>query len=79
TDKGKTWESDQTGLPYGKYSFQLVEQDDAVLLGQWNGIYKKSTFENWELIKGGLPDNIPVTEMKTYRNLVIAASSSWKK
>ncbi len=32
------------GMPYGKYTFQIVQKDKNVLAGQWDGIYEKKEF-----------------------------------
>lgn len=76
-DKGKTWYSAQKGMPAGKYSFQLMETGGQVLVGQWDGVYRKDSLKGWQTVNNGLPEGFPVTEMKTYKNLVVIASSGW--
>lgn len=77
SDRGATWNSDQKGMPDGKYSFQVIQSGDNVLDGQWDGIYRKDIALNWFKSDNGLPKNIPVTEMKMFKNVLIAASSQW--
>jgi len=76
-DKGMTWYSDQKGMPKGKYSFQIIQKDNTVLVGQWDGIYKKDATENWKLTSKGLPNNTPILEFKTYKGFIVAGSSLW--
>lgn len=76
-DKGKTWYSDQSGMPVGKYSFQVVASEKYLLNGQWDGIYRKEL--SWVKSDNGLPDNIPITEMKVNGSLLVCASSQWWK
>jgi len=78
-DKGNTWYSAQRGMPAGKYSFQLLQKDHFVFVGQWDGIYLNDRFQNWKPFHKGIPPNIPITEMNVYQNRLIAASSSWTK
>lgn len=76
-DKGNSWHSAQMGMPDGKYSFQLMEKDDVVLVGQWDGIYRNDNLKTWTAANNGLPEGFPVTEMKSYKELVVIASSGW--
>lgn len=76
-DKGNSWHSAQTGMPAGKYSFQLMQKDNVVLVGQWDGVYRNDSLKNWTAANNGLPESFPVTEMKTYKDMVVIASSGW--
>lgn len=78
-DKGASWYNAQRGMPAGKYSFQLLQKDHSVFVGQWDGIYINDPFENWKSFHKGIPANTPITEMNVYQNLLIAASPYWMK
>jgi hypothetical protein len=76
-NQGLTWQSDQKGMPTGKYTFQVLQTNASLLAGQWDGIYKKEPLTNWVLSNKGLPVNFPVTELKVFKKMIIAASSGW--
>jgi photosystem II stability/assembly factor-like uncharacterized protein len=77
-DKGKSWQSDQKGMPPGMYSFHVVPKDNTLFVGQWDGIYRKSAGGlTWTSANNGLPVKFPVTELKVFKNLLIAGSSGW--
>ncbi|MBK8195867.1 MAG: hypothetical protein IPK76_22685 [Lewinellaceae bacterium] len=78
-DKGENWYGDQSGMPVGMYSFQVVEAGDIVLDGQWDGVYRKDNILNWVKLNTGLPIKIPVTEMRVWKNILVVASSQWCK
>jgi photosystem II stability/assembly factor-like uncharacterized protein len=84
-DKGATWKSIQKGLPEGLYSFQLLQKDNVVLVGQWDGVYKRDRSEawlpinkEWTLLSNGLPEKFSVTEMKIYKNMIVIGCSERK-
>lgn len=84
-DHGKTWQSGQQGLPADLYTFQIVEKDNVVFAGQWDGVYKMNdqaglplTSSKWLLSSKGLPSQFAVTEMKVYRNILIVGCSERK-
>jgi photosystem II stability/assembly factor-like uncharacterized protein len=78
-DKGFTWHSMQKGLPAELYSFQVMKKDNVVLVGQWDGVYKRAVSENpkaaWTFSSKGLPSKFAVTEMKIYKNIVVIGCS----
>jgi photosystem II stability/assembly factor-like uncharacterized protein len=77
-DKGKSWISDQTGMP-PKYTFQVIEKDNTLLAGQWDGVYVKRGQQGWVLSNQGLPKNLPVLELVVTGNTIVAGSSQWSK
>jgi ligand-binding sensor domain-containing protein len=81
-DKGLTWQSMQKGLPAELYSFQVMKKDNVVLVGQWDGVYKRETSENlkagWAFSSKGLPSENAVTEMKIYKDIIIIGCSKRK-
>jgi photosystem II stability/assembly factor-like uncharacterized protein len=77
-DKGNTWQSLQKGLPAQLYSFQLLEKDNVVFVGQWDGVYKKTSSTGWVFSSIGLPSKFAVTEMKIYQNIIIIGCSERK-
>jgi ligand-binding sensor domain-containing protein len=77
TDKGRSWQSDQRGMPAGMYSFHVTRKDNALFVAQWDGVYRKSGGSSWTLTSKGMPSKFPVTELKVFKNLIIAGSSGW--
>lgn len=82
TDKGDTWQSLQSGLPDKLYTFQVMKNDNVILAGQWNGVYKmKNTGpplylnSRWEFASNGLPSKFSVTEMKIFKNMIVIGCS----
>ena len=76
-DKGRSWQSDQRGMPTGMYSFHVTRKDNALFVAQWDGVYRKSGGSSWILASKGMPAKFPVTELKVFKNLIIAGSSGW--
>lgn len=76
---GKTWISDQSGLPKELYTFNIINHNDLILAGQWDGIYKK-TYGNkiWELTSKGLPENFAVTNLKKIDGILVISTSERK-
>lgn len=78
-DKGFTWQSMQKGLPAELYSFQVMKKDNDILVGQWDGVYKRAVSDNakasWGFSGEGLPRKFSVTEMKFYKNIIVIACS----
>ena len=79
TDKGKTWTSDQKGMPFDRYTFQVIQTGPSILAAQWDGIYRKEKIINWMPTNQGLPAKFPAYRMKNYKNMVVVASSGWVK
>ncbi|MCD9016030.1 WD40/YVTN/BNR-like repeat-containing protein [Parachryseolinea silvisoli] len=78
TDKGASWKSDQTGMP-PKYTFQVIEKDNTLLAGQWDGVYIKRGLQGWALSNQGLPKDLPVLELVVNGNTIVAGSSQWSQ
>lgn len=76
-DRGQNWYNDQYGIPEGKYSFQLQQNNGVEFVGQWNGIYIKDKNNNWKLTHTGIPANTAITEMNIFRGMLIASCSHW--
>lgn len=82
TDQGNTWKSIQKGLPDQLYSFQVIKKDSVIMVGQWDGVYKKKGSDifpfatnEWEFSSRGLPSKFAVTEMKTYKNMLVIGTT----
>jgi photosystem II stability/assembly factor-like uncharacterized protein len=76
---GKTWQSQQSGLPKELYTFNVLNHNNLILAGQWDGIYKKTNNEtNWELSSQGLPTKFAVTNLKAYNDILIISTSERK-
>lgn len=76
-DKGASWKSDQTGMP-PKYTFQVIEKDNTLLAGQWDGVYIRGS-QGWALSNQGLPRDLPVLELVISGNTIVAGSSQWSR
>jgi photosystem II stability/assembly factor-like uncharacterized protein len=75
-DKGESWLSIQKGLPAKLYSFQVIKNENTVLVGQWDGVYRKDfTNEEWKFSSRGLPIKTSITNMKIYKGIIIAGCS----
>lgn len=77
-DKGASWKSDQAGMP-PKYTFQVIEKDNTLLAGQWDGVYIKHGLLGWALSNQGLPKDFPVLELVVSGNTIVAGSSQWSR
>lgn len=78
SDGGASWLSSQKGMP-PKYTFQVIEKDNTVLAGQWDGVYVKTSAQGWKLSNNGLPPNFPVLELVVNGSTVVAGSSQWSE
>ena len=59
------------------YSFQVIENHNTVLAGQWDGVYIKTTSQGWKLSNHGLPVSFPVLELVVKGDIIVAGSSQW--
>ncbi|MBK8636585.1 MAG: hypothetical protein IPN72_24805 [Saprospiraceae bacterium] len=76
---GKNWQSIQSGLPKELYTFNVLNHNNLILAGQWDGIYKKTNNNTmWELSSNGLPAKFAVTNLKAYNNILIISTSERK-
>lgn len=76
---GKTWQSQQNGLPKKLYTFNVLNHNNFILAGQWDGVYKKTNNETmWKLSSQGLPTKFAVTNLKAYNNILIISTSERK-
>lgn len=75
-DKGKTWQSIQSGLPAELYTFNVIKKDNTHLAGQWDGVYRKDKeTENWKFSGTGLPEKFAVTNMKSYNDIIVVSGA----
>ncbi len=76
---GKNWQLLQSGLPKKLYTFNVLNHNNLILAGQWDGIYKKNNDStNWELSNKGLPTKFAVTNLKAYNDILIISTSERK-
>lgn len=76
---GKTWQSLQSGLPKKLYTFNILNYNNLVLAGQWDGIYKKTNNNTtWELSSNGLPTKFAVTNLKAFNDILVISTSERK-
>ncbi len=76
-DKGETWINIQKGLPKNLYTFQLREKEEHILIGQWDGVYKREGTSNWILVNKGLPKKFPATDLIIFNDILVVSSSGW--
>jgi photosystem II stability/assembly factor-like uncharacterized protein len=76
---GKAWQSQQNGLPKELYTFNILNHNDLILAGQWDGIYKKTNSSTlWELSSKGLPTKFAVTNLKAFNDILVISTSERK-
>ena len=77
---GTTWESQQNGLPENLYTFNVLNHNNIVFAGQWDGIYRKNINSNkWELSSNGLPSNFAVTNLKAFNSILVISTAERKR
>ncbi|ULQ52675.1 WD40/YVTN/BNR-like repeat-containing protein [Flavihumibacter fluvii] len=78
-DRGKSWQSIQSGLPKGLYTFNVTKNHTTVFAGQWDGVYRKDgPGEAWKYSGNGLPGGFAATNLKTYHGILIISCSERK-
>ncbi|WP_205513935.1 WD40/YVTN/BNR-like repeat-containing protein [Longitalea arenae] len=78
-DKGQTWHSMQAGLPAQLYTFDVIKTGNTLLAAQWDGVYRRNTeAQNWEISSNGLPENIAVTNIQMYSNIIVISGNERK-
>ncbi|NJL76709.1 MAG: hypothetical protein HC892_18495 [Saprospiraceae bacterium] len=76
---GKTWQSQQSGLPKELYTFNIINNNNLIFAGQWDGVYKKTDDNTmWELSSKGLPTKFAVTNLKTFNDILVISTSERK-
>jgi ligand-binding sensor domain-containing protein len=76
---GETWQSQQEGLGKELYTFNVINHDNTILAGQWDGIYRKNKITKlWELASNGLPPNFAVTNLKVFDKILVISTSERK-
>lgn len=78
-DKGRSWQSMQKGLPAQLYTFNVIKNGNAVLAGQWDGVYRKDNAnEVWKHSSSGLPHKFAITNMQVYNGIIVVSGSERK-
>lgn len=76
---GKTWQPQQNGLPKELYTFNVLNHNNLILAGQWDGIYRKTNGSTmWELSNKGLPTKFAVTNLKAFNDILVISTSERK-
>ncbi|MBK6962493.1 MAG: hypothetical protein IPH20_00820 [Bacteroidales bacterium] len=76
---GKSWQSQQNGLPRSLYTFNVLNHNNILFAGHWDGIYRKGPNSPvWKLSGKGLPANFAVTNLKTFKNILVISTSERK-
>ncbi len=79
SDKGNTWQSIQKGLPTQLYTFNVIKSGNALLAGQWDGVYRMDKeSENWKFSGAGLPDRLAIANMIGYNGTIVVSGSERK-
>ncbi len=79
TDKGVSWQNIQNGLPKELYTFNVIENENVVFAGQWDGVYRKDgSSGEWKLSSNGLPNKFAITNIKAFNGLLVSAGSERK-
>lgn len=76
---GITWQSIQSGLPKGLYTFNVIHNNNAIFAGQWDGVYRKdSSLEDWKYSSNGLPSTFAATNITSYNGILVISCSERK-
>lgn len=76
---GTTWQSRQNGLPKELYTFNVLNHNNLILAGQWDGIYKRTNDNTiWKLSSNGLPKKFAVTNLKAFNGILVISTSERK-
>ncbi|WP_346320324.1 YCF48-related protein [Chitinophaga sp. YIM B06452] len=78
-DKGNSWQNIQKGLPAQLYTFNVIRSGNALLAGQWDGVYRKDKeSENWKFSSAGLPNGLAIANMISYKGAIVVSGSERK-
>lgn len=73
---GKTWQSQQTGLPETLYTFNVIRYGNTLYAAQWDGVYRKTgKSTRWNLSGAGLPANFAVTNLLLWQDVLVISTS----
>lgn len=73
-DKGQSWQGLQKGLPAQLYTFNVMSIGDALLAGQWDGVYRMDTaMDKWVFSGHGLPLQLAITNMVGYNGIIVVS------
>jgi ligand-binding sensor domain-containing protein len=76
---GITWNSIQDGLPEDLYTFNVLNENNTLFAGQWNGVYRKTNFSNtWISSSKGLPEKYAATNLKSIHGILVITTSERK-
>lgn len=76
---GSIWQKQQSGFPKELYTFNVLNHNNIILAGQWDGIYKANNGNTtWELYSKGLPPNFAVTNLKAFNDILVISTSERK-
>ncbi len=76
---GVQWQSIQAGLPKDLYTFNILNQNEVLFAGQWDGVYKKTNQDfEWKKSSTGLPDNFAATNMKAFNGVMVITTAERK-
>lgn len=78
-DKGNNWQNIQKGLPAQLYTFNVIRSGNALLAGQWDGVYRMDKeSENWKFSSAGLPNRLAIANMISYNGSIVVSGSERK-
>jgi hypothetical protein len=79
SNDGILWQNAQDGLPKDLYTFNILNQNNVAVAGQWDGVYSKTDFDfKWKKSSKGLPSNFAVTNLKSFNGILVITTSERK-
>jgi hypothetical protein len=76
---GLIWQKMQAGLPKALYTFNVIEHKGAIFAGQWDGVYSMpNAFSDWVKSNKGLPEKFAVTNLITFKDVLVISTSERK-
>lgn len=77
SNDGINWHSIQDGLPENLYTFNVLNQNNTIFAGQWDGIYSKTKFSNtWRLSSNGIPEKFAATNLKSFNGILVITTNA---
>lgn len=76
---GITWIGAQEGLPKGLYTFNVLNHEDVLFAGQWDGVYSKTKSDTaWKLASKGLPASFAATNLQSFNGVLVVSTAERK-
>lgn len=76
---GIEWQHIQDGLPKNLYTFNVLNHQNMLFAGQWDGVYCKPPFgSTWMLSNKGIPEKFAATNLKSFKGILVVTTSKRK-